>query len=194
GSPFDRVAVSPDGNLAIAYYSAGGSDSEGVFRNPHELAVVDLTSPPSDTNPALETIPSFRSGPHRLSLSPPLVVPGPRHPATTLPVLDPSHPDRNEVSIRLNLAGTKVVPREVVFAPGSASAYVRSDRARDVLQVLLEAQPPDPPTLGDNDYRVVVAELGAGGGPSDIAVYDEASGRRVVLASTPDTHEVVVID
>jgi hypothetical protein len=40
----------------------------------------------------------------------------------------------------------------------------------------------------------VVAELGAGGGPSDVAVYDEASGRRVVLASTPDTKEIVVID
>src|SRR5262249_4401883 len=47
GSPFDRVAVSPDGLLAVAYYSGGGVDAEGVFRNPNELAVVDLASPPS---------------------------------------------------------------------------------------------------------------------------------------------------
>ena len=29
GSPFDRVAVSPDGKLAIAYFSASGSDPDG---------------------------------------------------------------------------------------------------------------------------------------------------------------------
>jgi hypothetical protein len=86
------------------------------------------------------------------------------------------------------------VPRQVVFAPGSASAYVRSDHARDVLQVLLEAQPPDPSDLHGNDFRVVVAELGAGGGPTDIAVYDDARGRRQLLAATPGTGEIVVID
>jgi hypothetical protein len=43
GSPFDRIAVSPDGRLAIAYFSsgsAGGTDPDGFFRNPNELAVV----------------------------------------------------------------------------------------------------------------------------------------------------------
>jgi hypothetical protein len=204
GSPFDRVAVSPDGKLAIAYYSAGGVDGDGVFRNPNELAIIDLESPPSETNPALETIRSFGSVPDGVLLSPPMVIPGsddatPRTfafilSANTLTVLDATHPRRREVSIRLTLGGTAVTPREVVFAPNAASAYVRSDRARDVLQVLLEAQPPSATDPADNDYRAVVAELGAGGGPSDVAVYDEASGRRVVLASTPDTREIVVID
>src|SRR5678816_3429353 len=63
GSPFDRIAVSPDGKLAVAYYSAGGMDADGVFRNPNELAIIDLESPPSETNPALETIRSFGSVP-----------------------------------------------------------------------------------------------------------------------------------
>jgi hypothetical protein len=98
------------------------------------------------------------------------------------------------VSIRLDLAGSGVIPRAVVFAPDTASAYVRSDLARDVLQVALEPQVPDPTDPGDNDFRAVVAELGAGGGPSDVAVYDDATARRVVLAATPDTHQVVVID
>ncbi|HMG53405.1 MAG TPA: hypothetical protein VK601_07980, partial [Kofleriaceae bacterium] len=35
GSPFDRIAVSPDGKLAIAYYSAAGNDPDGAFRNPN---------------------------------------------------------------------------------------------------------------------------------------------------------------
>jgi len=204
GSPFDRIAVSPDGKLAITYYSSGGTDPDGVFRNPNELAIIDLGRPPDATNPALETIRSFGSVPEGITLSPPIVLPGSADPtprsfafilsASTLTVLDATHPDRHEVSIRLDLGGTPVVPRQVVFAPGSASAYVRSDRARDVLQVALEPQPPDPTDPGDNDFRAVVAELGAGGGPSDVAVYDDAGGRRVVLAATPDTHEVVVID
>lgn len=204
GSPFDRVAVSPDGNLAVAYFSAAGSDRDGFFRNPNELAVIDLARPPSDDNPALETIRSFGSVPDGISLSPPMVLPGDRDQvprtfafilsANTLTVLDATHPDRHEVSIRLELGGPPVVPREVVFAPGTASAYVRSDHARDVLQVVLESQPPDPLDPDDNDFRAVVAELGAGGGPTDVAVYDDARGRRVVLAATPNTHEVVVID
>lgn len=204
GSPFDRIAVSPDGKLAITYYSSGGTDPDGLFRNPNELAVIDLSSPPGPGNPALDTIRSFGSVPEGIALSPPMVLPGSPDPAprtfafilsaSTLTVLDATHPDRHEVSIRLDLGGTAVVPRQVVFAPGSASAYVRSDRARDVLQVALEPQAPDPANPGDNDYRAVVAELGAGGGPSDVAVYDDAGGRRVVLAATPDTHEVVVID
>jgi len=204
GSPFDRVAVSPDGKLAIAYFSAGGADPDGFFRNPDELAIIDLTRPASEINPALDTIRSFGSVPDGIALSPPMVVPGSSDPtprtfafilsANNLTVLDATHPDRHEVSIRLDLGGAPVVPRQVVFAPNSASAYVRSDNARDVLQVLLEAEPPDPTVRNANDFRAVVAELGAGGGPTDIAVYDDANGRRQLLASTPNTHEVVVID
>src|SRR5262249_33150863 len=54
--------------------------------------------------------------------------------------------------------------------------------------------PPPPPTPADNDYRPQLAELGAGGGPTDIAVYDDLAQRRLILASTPNTGEIVVID
>jgi hypothetical protein len=201
GSPFDRVAVSPDDSIAIAYFSAAGPDASGFFRNPNELAVIDLTQPPSDANPTLKTIRSFGSVPEGISLSPPMVVPGTADPTprtyafiladNNLTVLDANHPSRDEVSIRLDLGGTPVVPKEVVFAPKTASAYVRSDNARDVLQVILG---PDQPIGNGNDFRPQLAELGAGGGPTDIAVYDDAAGKRYVLASTPNTGEIVVID
>ena len=202
GSPFDRVAVSPDGTKAIAYFSASGPDDEGFFRNPNELAVIDLASQPSDTNPALVTIRSFGSVPAGVALSPPMAIAGAIDPdprtfafvlsPNNLTVLDATYPDRREVSIRLDVAGSTVTPQEVVFAPATAGAYVRSDGARDVLQVLLTPTNPDSDDL--NAFHPVLAELGAGGGPSDIAVYDDANGKRYVLAATPNTGEVVVID
>ena len=101
----------------------------------------------------LKTIRSFGSVPEGITLSPPMVVPGatdatPRTFAfilssNNLTMLDVTHPDRREISIRLDLGGTPVIPQEVVFAPNTASAYVRSDNARDVLQVILEAVPAD---------------------------------------------------
>lgn len=202
GSPFDRLAIAPDSSIAVAYFSAAGPDSAGFFRNPNELAVIDLRRPPGDDNPRLKTIRSYGAVPEGISLSPPIVVPGADDPtprtfafvlaADNLTVLDATHPERREISIRLDLAGAPVIPREVVFAPKTASAYVRSDNAADVLQVLLEGVAAA--GAGGNDFRTNLAQVGAGGGPSDIAVYDDAVGRRYILAATPNTREIVVID
>ena len=46
GSPFDRLAVAADGSVAVAYFSEAGPDAEGFFRNPNELAVLDLNQEP----------------------------------------------------------------------------------------------------------------------------------------------------
>src|SRR5262249_37061337 len=109
-------------------------------------------------------------------------------------VVDCNHPERSEVSLRLDTAGAAVDPQEVVFAPGSATAYLRSNGARDVLQVALTSDPPLPGDAHANDYRPLLAELGAGGGPADIVVFDDAAKKRWVLAATPTRNEVVVVD
>jgi hypothetical protein len=204
GSPFDRIAISADGAHAVLHFSDAGPDADGFFRNPNEMAFVDLTRPPGPDNPVLKTLRSFGSAPSAVVLSPPMGVPGAADPTPRVfafvlatgrvTVVDVTYPRTDEVTIRLDRAGSAVEPREVVFAPNTATAYLRSDGARDVLEVALIADPPrdDDPTA--NDYRPVLAELGAGGGPADIAVYDDVAGRRFVLASTPATREVVVID
>ena len=202
GSPFDRVAVAPDNSMVVAYFSAAGPDEAGFFRNPNELAIIHLAEPPSDANPTLRNIRSFGSVPEGITLSPPMIVPGaadatPRTfafvlSANNLTLIDASHPAQREVSVRLDLGGPAVIPREVVFAPNTSSAYVRSDNARDVLQVLIQATPPETPEHAD--FKPLLAELGAGGGPTDIAVYDDPNQRRYVLAATPNTGEIVVID
>jgi len=204
GSPFDRLAISADSRFAVAYYSGSGFDpASGVFRNPNELAIIDLTRPPSDDNPTLRTVRSFGSAPDGVVLSPSMVLPGdsdnePRVYAVvlapgSLTLLDVSRPSEREISIRLDQGTERVVPRELVFAPNSASIYVRSDNAGDVLAVELSYDPPgDDPR--DNTFAATVAELGAGGGPADIAVYDSPAGRRYILAAIPSARDFVVVD
>ncbi len=201
GSPFDRLAIASDSSLAVAHFSDSGPDAEGFFRNPNELAFVDLRD--GGAPPVIKTLRSFGSAPTAVVLSPPMVVPGtddtPRVFAFVLAadrvtVVDATHPERDEITILLDQPGPAVQPREVVFAPGAAMAYLRSDNARDVLEIELLGEEPIDDQPARNDYQAVLAELGAGGGPSDIAVYDDVGGRRFVLASTPNTREVVVID
>ncbi len=202
GSPFDRLAVAADGSVAVAYFSERGPDSEGFFRNPNELAVLDLLQPPSEDNPVLRTVRSLGSAPDGVVLSPPMTIPGaedvtPRTlafvlAANTVTLLDATNPRRREVTISLTLNGTAVSPRELAFAPATGTAYLRADGARDVLEIVLSGETPDGPT--DNDYRPALAELGALAAPSDIAVYDDAGGRRRVLAATPGTRELAIID
>ncbi len=204
GSPFDRLAIADDGSVAVAYFSSAGPDSEGFFRNPNELAIIDLAREADEDNPTLKTVRSFGSVPDGVILSPPMAIPGAEDPTprvfafilalNNLTVIDATYPERSEVSIRLDQAGASVRPREMVFAPNTATAYLRSDNARDVLEILINYEPPNEEDPLDNDYRPALAELGAGGGPADIAVYDDAEARRFVLAATPNTHEVVVID
>lgn len=204
GSPFDRLAVSADGRIAVAYFSDAGPDETGFFRNPNEMAIIDLTRDAADDNPVLKTVRSFGSVPDGVVLSPAMAVPGaddatPRVFAFVLAlnnvtIIDATYPDRDEVSIRLDQAGSAVRPREVVFAPNTATAYLRSDNASDVLEILLSYDAPTEGNPRSNDYRPSLAELGAGGGPADIAIYDDADARRLVLAATPDTREIIVID
>jgi hypothetical protein len=209
GSPFDRLAVADDGSVAVAYFSEAGPDADGLFRNPNELAIVDLAAAPSEDaaapNPFLRTVRSFGAAPLGVTLSPPMIVPGapdatPRTFAfvmapSSVTVLDATHPARREVTVRLSLdAQALVTPREVVFAPAAGAAYLRADGARDVLQILLAFEAPTPGVADDNDFQPALAELGAGGAPADVAVYDDAAGVRRVLVATPGTHELTVIE
>jgi hypothetical protein len=204
GSPFDRLAVAADGTIAVAYFSTAEPDDSGVFHNPNEIAVIDLLREPGQDNPVHKTVRSFGSAPDGVVLAPPMQVPGapdqtPRIFAfvlslDTLTVIDATYPERNEASIRIGGTGDGVRPRAIVFDPASATAYLRSDNARDVLEVLIRHQAPSERNPRDNDFRPAVAELGAGAGPADIAVYDDLDGRRRVFAATPGTRQVVIID
>jgi hypothetical protein len=111
----------------------------------------------------------------------------------TVTVLDATYPLRREVTIKLTLGGaTLVTPKELAFAPQAGAAYLRADGARDVLSIILTYEAQSSET--DNDFQPALSELGAGGTPADVAVYDDALGVRRVLVATPGTHELTVID
>lgn len=205
GSHFDRIAIRAgrdDGDaVAVAYRSADPDLPRGVFVNPNEIAVVDLDSPPGEDNPARQSVRSFGSAPEGVILSPPMEIAGTGGPARTLAfvlsenaiaLVDTSHPTRPDIALELSGTGDEVVPREIAFEPDAGVAYVRSDGARDVLEIELEAKAGA--SEGENDYRPGLAELGAGGGPADIAVYDGEDGRRYILAAMPSARAIALID
>ncbi len=208
GSPFGRIAIAPKGDgdgspVAVAYHSPESASHDGVLRNPNELAIVDLSREPKAENPVLRSVRSFGSAPEGVILSPPMRIPGlggdPRTLAfvlaeDTVTLLDTNHPMRDEVSLRVGGTGDEVMPRELAFEPDVGVAYLRSDGARDVLEIDLRPRERGEDDERTNDFRPALAELGAGGGPADIASYETEHGDRFVLAATPSTREVVLID
>ena len=205
GSPFDRIAV-----------VAGQHDRDRVLlggrpRRRRASSATRTSSRSIDldaarratTNPTLDTIRSFGSVPEGISLSPPMVVPGAADPtprtfafilsANNLTVLDadaPRSPRDLDPPRPRRPAGDAARGR--VRAEHRERVRAQRQRARRAPGLARPRHARRTPT--DNDFRPQLAELGAGGGPTDIAVYDDPSGKRYLLAATPNTGEVVVID
>jgi len=107
-------------------------------------------------------------------------------------VRDASHPDRHEVSNPPRPRRHRVVRARACRARQRERLVPQRPRSRTCPAVRARAPARrDPTTRADNDFPRGLAELGAGGVPSYVAVYDDAGGRRVVLAATPDTREVL---
>ena len=203
-APFDRLAVTRDGRHVVAHFGPYAGTDQDFFRNPNELAVLDLDAPPGDDNPTFRTIRSFSTAPTGVVLSPPMVVPGdpdgtPRVFAFvlapgTVTMLDVTRPKLREVSLRLTTTGETVAAEELVFAPQAGAAFIRASGARDVLAVQLSYEAPRADIPDDNDVRPSLAELGAGGRPADLAVFDGVDGVRRVVVATPGLSEVALID
>src|SRR5262249_11353596 len=53
--------------------------------------------------------------------------------------------------------------------------------------------PPAPDVPDDNDFQPVLGELGSGGTPGDLAVYDDPTGVRRLVVATPGLSQVSII-
>ncbi|HZS36018.1 MAG TPA: hypothetical protein VFF06_04290 [Polyangia bacterium] len=201
-SPFDRLAVAPDGTRAIAFYSASPPSDPAFFRNPNELAIVDLTSAPdANTNPAHRTIRSLGSSPLGVVYAPPLQIPPGMGDERALAVvlstnyvtfLDLAHGDRSEITVPLVPIGSSatVTPEQVVFSPETATVFVRAQGAADVFALALAAQTPTDPA--ENDFVPRINQPSTGKTALDMILYND--GASTILLTANASNDVALID
>jgi hypothetical protein len=203
GSPFDEVAISDDDRYAVAFFSANAEPGETeVFRNPNSVAILDLES----GDLAEKNVRSFGDVPRGVIFSPSTMAPlnpdgslgAPRTLAVVfadgyLTLLDVTHPERREITVRLSLPGmsSTVSPLEMVFAPATGTAYLRASGTNDVYVLTLTSR--EAPGPSENDFVVSVNTLAAGSFPSDVALFEDGGQQKVLVANRMSS-DLTVID
>ncbi len=199
GSPFNAMALTPDGKYAVIHFQPTESLQQLLF-NPNEIALIDLTREPGPTNPIARTVRSFGGIPNSVIFAPPTTIAGSdRSLAIVLSdayitVLDLTVPEHQETTVRLTLPedGRAVAPQQVLFDFDAThrSLFMRADRSNDVYVVRINDEPS---VMGSNDFRVTINQLAAGRLPSDLALFGEGPDRRLLVVSS-GSREVRVVD
>lgn len=141
GSPFDQLAISPDGRYAIAFFSPtfAGEGEVAVLRNINAVAVIQLDAPPASpqevtdgaaaqANPQTLTLRSLGSRPFGVEFAPPFTLDGQERRVAMilaenyvhlleLDGFDPEDPGRNEtvVSFVRDDDTRTLVPNKVIW-------------------------------------------------------------------------------
>lgn len=186
-NPFTNLAQSDDGRFVLLWKSG---QAMRLLDNPNGIAIVDLSRDPEDAV-TLRSLRSFGDSPLDVQFSPPMQVLGEERrlalvlSSGNVTMLDLGHLDRAETTVQLSsAAGTPVMPREAVFNPAAPEIYLRGASSSDVFVFNLE-QRPDPGTDEDglmhNDFRPFIDQLGVGGRPDAMALYDTGAGSRLLV-------------
>ncbi len=210
---FDRLAISADDRFAVAYYGDAPQQGPAVFRNPNEVALLDLEQQPGADNPTLRTLRSFGSAPLGVIFSPRMKVPRGGKQRTLALVLarnyltfiDMDHRARSEITVPLAPAESEaeVIPQQVLFAPEQPAVYVRAAGAADLFALSLEPKPAT--NERENDYRPTINQPSSGRVVADMALVatgeDGAPSRILTANASGDlslidaaTSEFVTID
>ena len=192
-APLNRLAVSADGRHAVAFnISASTSSGSGVFRNPNEVAIINLsTAPASGTNPRMRTLRSFGTNPVGVTLSPEMTVPASGGTKRTLAVvladnqlnlLDMSHPERSEITVPLTTLGSSatVKPAEVIFSTTTGSIFVRASGVQDLYALQLVGKTALSAT--QNDFLPVINQPGSGKITRDMVLVTDG-GKDLILTA-----------
>ncbi len=194
----DRLAVAGDGKQAVAY-SSGAPGQAGVFHNPNEVALLDLTQPPGPENPVRRTVRSFGSAPIGVVFSPPMPIPAPSGPAHSLALvlakgyltfLDLGHPSRREITVPLVKpeSSESVTPAQVLFS--RETVFVRADGASDLYSLTLAARTPQAPD--ENDFLPSINQPSSGRTPLDVALFRDQ--KRDLLLTANASGDLALID
>lgn len=190
GAPFEGLVVSPDGDLAIAYYPPGTADA--VFHNENEIALVDLASGAVTRR----TLASLGGGPRTIALSP---VAGGRRFAfvlsdehvAVLALDDLDQPERSVPLVSLASGGQRT-PLGASFAVdpdgGALHAIIETAEATSVYALEVAPAPGDTP-----DFAVRLTQL-AGISSGGAATLLALGGALYTLTSSPSAGTVTLTD
>lgn len=195
-SPFDRIAVDPEGEFLLLYFG-GSSGQQIVARNLNEVGIVDLRkSTPSATFLTLASRPQSIEFAPRFELggqSQRIAAVASQNEVTILDLEELDDPDEalREVGLTLSEADEVRTPRDIQFdvtpdesQPDVAHVYVLTDRSTDVAEISIT-----PTTAADAEHKFAVSvnELAAGAQPTVMRLLELPAGSRLVTlsASTP---------
>ena len=197
---FNRLVVGDGGKHAVAYHGAG--QTTGVFKNPNEVALIDLSAAPGTGNPVLRTLRSLGGeAPLGVAFSPNMAVPAPSGARRTLAViqavnqltlLDMSNPGRAEITVPLAKLGgsAKVSPKEVLFSTGTGTIFVRGQGSPDVYALRLAAKKPS--GSKGNDFAPVINQPSSGKVVEDMVLFSDG-GKDVILTAN-SSNDLSLID
>ena len=190
GAPFGGLAVSPDGDIAIAYYPPGTANA--VFHNENEIALVDLAS----RVVTRRTLPSLGGAPLALHISPRVgarryaLVLSDEHVAV-MALDDFDMAERSVPLVSLTTGGTRT-PTGVTFATDDVGlwAIVATREASSVyaLEVVPDLTPTDGP-----DFDVRLSQL-AGITPGGTATLLSLDTTLYTLTSSPSTSSLTLTE
>lgn len=211
---FNRVVRSKDGRWALLHFgpeTAGeqqsGSVSErspALFRNPNEVAVVDLSAAPERLQPVSRPpLRSFGAAPLGALISPPLALPGRESPLVLgivlardlITLFDLEHRERREVSVRLAAATAETTtspssgatPEQVLFAPAQGQIFVRAAGVADLFILTLTARATTSAgaaASADNDFSVTINQPSAGAAVQDMLLLPQRAKTTLLLATS----------
>jgi len=200
-APLDGLTVDPFGKFVIVHAQ---DNSRGFVQNPNELILVDITQPPSSSNPTQRTLRSYGGAPKRLTFTKPLDLPaGPKRLLIVetdqeVSLLDLDHLDRPEVTVLLNSStgSANVRPVEVAIDEGDPALNddtriaIRTNQAQ-VYVLTLRALSPG--KQSPNDYEVDVNMAGLGSVPTGFSFVRTNAGLRIAVLE-PSKSRATLID
>jgi hypothetical protein len=186
---FTKIEQSSDGRYAVVMFGPNAAPTDQLLVNPNELALIDLDAPPSATNPMARTIRGFGEAPQAVVFSPEIELAGEARRLMlvlfrgVVALLDLNHPERPEFTVELAATGGQRIDlSQVLFDVEEAKIYLRGTSSQDVyvLQLLARDNQGDP---SRHDFSPSLNQLGGGVVPRDMALYGQASGRRLLVAA-----------
>lgn len=202
GAPFDGLAVSPDGDVAIAYYPPGTANA--VFHNENEIAVVDLAAAAENPDESVtrRTLASLGGAPLAIQISPRVgsrrfaFVLSEEHVAVVA-LDDPQMAERSVPLVSLTTGGNRT-PTGVVFAPDDQTstlwAIVSTQEASSVYALaVVPAVPGNDEGPDAADFDVRLSQL-AGVSPGGAATLTVLDATLYTLTTSPAAGTVTLTD